>query len=140
MEHHYSPSYPIDTGETPYISQHNLLLGSIIVSFPQSLETLQVGKGFKGLEAVISVIAVIIIDEYFDETRVIMMGAFGVTCLIYILDPAISGFFAGINWHYVFMIKIPVALIVVIFKVDPEIEFRINDFKPSKKLFRSPTF
>lgn len=89
------------------------LLGTIIVSFSQSFEILLVGRALQGLGAVLSVLAVTIIGDYFDETRGAMLGAFGVVIsLTYALGPAISGFFAGINWHYIFMINIPVALIV----------------------------
>lgn len=89
------------------------LLGSIIVSFSHSFELLLVGRALQGLGAVLSVLAVTIIGDYFDETRGTILGAFGVVIsLTYALGPAISGFFAGINWHYVFMINIPVALIV----------------------------
>lgn len=89
------------------------LLGSIIISFSHSFELLLVGRALQGLGAVLSVLAVTIIGDYFDETRGTILGAFGVVIsLTYALGPAISGFFAGINWHYVFMINIPVALIV----------------------------
>lgn len=89
------------------------LMGTIVVSFSQSFEMLLIGRALQGLGAVLSVLAVTIIGDYFDETRGTILGAFGVVIsLTYALGPAISGFFAGINWHYVFMINIPVALVV----------------------------
>jgi len=89
------------------------LLGSIIVSFTYSFEMLLIGRALQGLGAVLSVLAVTIIGDYFDETRGTILGAFGVVIsLTYALGPAISGFFAGINWHYVFVINIPVAIVV----------------------------
>ncbi|MFA0832870.1 MFS transporter [Methanobacterium formicicum] len=91
------------------------LLGTITVSFSQSFEILLIGRALQGLGAVLSVLAVTIIGDYFDETRGTILGAFGVVIsLTYALGPAIAGFFVDINWHYVFMINIPVALAVVL--------------------------
>ena len=66
----------------------------IIVSLSQSFETMLIGRALQGLGAVLSVLAVTIIGDYFDEPRGTILGAFGVTiALTYALGPAISGFF-----------------------------------------------
>jgi MFS family permease len=91
------------------------LLGTLIVSFSESFEMLLIGRALQGIGAVLSVLAITIIGDYFDETRGTILGAFGVIiALVYALGPAISGFLVNFGWHWVFVINIPVAAIVVI--------------------------
>jgi len=91
------------------------LLGTLIVSFSQSFEMLLIGRALQGIGAVLSVLAITIIGDYFDESRGTILGAFGVIiALVYALGPAISGFMVGFGWHWVFIINIPVAALVVL--------------------------
>ncbi|MCC7551866.1 MAG: MFS transporter [Methanobacterium sp.] len=91
------------------------LVGTLIVSFSQSFEMLLIGRALQGIGAVLSVLAITIIGDYFDETRGTILGAFGVIiALVYALGPAISGFLVNFGWHWVFIINIPVAAIVVL--------------------------
>ena len=91
------------------------LFGTLIVAFSQSFEMLLVGRALQGIGAVLSVLAITIIGDYFDESRGTILGAFGVIiALVYALGPAISGFLVGFGWHWVFIINIPVAAMVVI--------------------------
>jgi MFS family permease len=91
------------------------LLGTLIVAFSQSFEMLLIGRALQGIGAVLSVLAITMIGDYFDETRGTILGAFGVIiALVYALGPAISGFLVNFGWHWVFIINIPVAVIVVL--------------------------
>lgn len=91
------------------------LLGTLTVSFSQSFEMLLIGRALQGMGAVLSVLAITIIGDYFDENRGTILGAFGVViALVYALGPAISGFLVDFGWHWVFIINIPVAAIVVL--------------------------
>jgi MFS family permease len=91
------------------------LLGTLIVVFSQSFEMLLIGRSLQGIGAVLSVLAITIIGDYFDETRGTILGAFGVIiALVYALGPAISGFLVNYGWHLIFAINVPVAAIVVI--------------------------
>ncbi|MCC7558612.1 MAG: MFS transporter, partial [Methanobacteriaceae archaeon] len=89
--------------------------GTLIVVFSQSFEMLLIGRSLQGIGAVLSVLAITIIGDYFDETRGTILGAFGVIiALVYALGPAISGFLVNYGWHLIFAINVPVAAIVVI--------------------------
>jgi Arabinose efflux permease len=91
------------------------LFGTLIVAFSQSFEMLLIGRALQGIGAVLSVLAITIIGDYFDESRGTILGAFGVIiALVYALGPAISGFLVDFGWHWVFIINIPVAALVVI--------------------------
>lgn len=91
------------------------LIGTLAVAFSQSFEMLLVGRALQGVGAVLSVLAITIIGDYFDESRGTILGAFGVIiALVYALGPAISGFLVSYNWHWIFMVNIPVAAIVVL--------------------------
>lgn len=91
------------------------LVGTLIVSFSASFEMLLIGRALQGIGAVLSVLAITIIGDYFDETRGTILGAFGVIiALVYALGPAISGSLVNFGWHWVFIINIPVAAIVVL--------------------------
>lgn len=91
------------------------LIGTIIVAFSQSFEMLLIGRALQGVGAVLSVLAITIIGDYFDETRGTILGAFGlIIALVYALGPAISGFLVTFSWHWVFIINIPVAAIVTL--------------------------
>jgi len=91
------------------------LVGTLVVSFSQSFEMLLIGRALQGIGAVLSVLAITIIGDYFEETRGTILGAFGVIiALVYALGPAISGFLVNFGWHWVFIINIPVAAIVVL--------------------------
>lgn len=91
------------------------LLGTSIVAFSSSFTILLLGRALQGIGAVLSVLAITIIGDYFDETRGTILGVFGVIiALVYALGPAISGFLVDYNWHWVFIINIPVAAIVVL--------------------------
>ena len=91
------------------------LIGTVIVAFSSSFEMLLIGRALQGIGAVLSVLAITIIGDYFDETRGTILGAFGVIiALVYALGPAISGFLVSFNWHWVFIINIPVAAIVLL--------------------------
>jgi len=91
------------------------LLGTLTVAFSQSFEMLLIGRALQGIGAVLSVLAITIIGDYFDETRGTILGAFGVIiALVYALGPAISGTLVNYGWHLVFIINIPVAAAVVL--------------------------
>lgn len=91
------------------------LLGTLIVVFSQSFEMLLIGRSLQGIGAVLSVLAITIIGDYFDENRGTILGAFGVIiALVYALGPAISGFLVNYGWHLIFAINVPVATIVII--------------------------
>lgn len=90
------------------------LIGTLTVTFSQSFEILLIGRALQGVGAVLSVLAITIIGDYFDETRGTILGAFGVIiALVYALGPAISGFLVSYDWHWIFAVNIPVAAIVV---------------------------
>jgi len=91
------------------------LFGTVTAAFSQSFEMLLIGRVFQGIGAVLSVLAITIIGDYFDETRGTILGAFGVIiALVYSLGPAISGFLVNYSWHWVFIINIPLAAAVVL--------------------------
>ena len=91
------------------------LVGTIIVAFSQSFEILLIGRALQGVGAVLSVLAITIIGDYFDETRGTILGAFGLMiALVYAFGPVISGFLVTFSWHLVFFINIPVAAIVTL--------------------------
>ena len=90
------------------------LVGLLIVVFSQSYEMLLIGRALQGIEAVLSVLAITIIGDYFDETRGTILGAFGVIiAFVYALGPAISGFLVNFSWNWVFIINISVAVVVI---------------------------
>lgn len=91
------------------------LLGTLIAAFSNSFEVLIIGRALQGIGAVLSVLAITIIGDYFDETRGTILGVFGVIiALVYALGPVISGFLITFGWHWIFLINVPVALIVVL--------------------------
>jgi MFS family permease len=91
------------------------LLGTTIAAFSNSFEVLIFGRALQGIGAVLSVLAITIIGDYFDETRGTILGAFGVIiAIVYAIGPAISGFLVTFGWHWIFMINVPVAFIVVL--------------------------
>jgi MFS family permease len=90
------------------------LIGTLTVAFSQSFEILLIGRALQGVGAVLSVLAITIIGDYFDESRGTILGVFGVIlALVYALGPAISGFLVSYDWHWIFIVNIPVAAIVV---------------------------
>jgi len=84
------------------------------VVFLQSYEMLLIGRALQGIGAVLSVLTITIIGDYFDETRGTILGAFRVIiAFLYALRLAISGFLVNFGWNWVFIINISVAVVVI---------------------------
>ena len=89
------------------------LAGLLIVVLSRSFELFLVGRALQGIGAGISVLAIILIGDHFTENRGTVLGIFGVVVsMVYAVGPMISGFLINFNWHYVFAINIPVALVL----------------------------
>ncbi len=91
------------------------LVGLLIVVFSTSYSMLLVGRAIEGIGAVLSVLAIILIGDYFKERRGIVLGVYGVIiAVVYAVGPLIAGFLVTYSWKWIFIINIPVAAITVL--------------------------
>lgn len=92
----------------------SFLAGTIIVTVSQSFPVFLSGRALQGIGATLSFISIIIIGDNFTEKRGTVLGIFGVVIgIVYAAGPLISGYLVTIDWHYVFVLNIPVAAVVV---------------------------
>jgi EmrB/QacA subfamily drug resistance transporter len=94
-------------------------LGSIICGSADSMAQLLIGRGVQGIGAGgLMPIALVIIGETFPlEQRAKVQSLIGPMMILpQLIGPTIGGYFVGnLNWHWLFLINIPVAVVAVAF-------------------------
>ncbi|WP_435169201.1 MDR family MFS transporter [Paenibacillus glycanilyticus] len=94
-------------------------LGSIVCGSADSMAQLLIGRGIQGIGAGgLMPIALVIIGESFPlEQRAKVQSLIGPLMILpQLIGPTIGGYFVGnLNWHWLFLINIPVAVIAVAF-------------------------
>lgn len=91
----------------------SFLAGLIIVVLSGSFEMFLFGRALQGIGAGVSVLAIVLIGDHFTGNRGTVLGIFGVVIsLVYAAGPLIAGSLINFNWHYVFAVNIPVAIIL----------------------------
>ncbi|WP_219833901.1 MDR family MFS transporter [Paenibacillus sp. R14(2021)] len=91
------------------------MTGSIVSGLAGSMTMLLVGRGIQGIGAggLMPLALVIIGDTYPLEQRAKIQSLFGPLMILpQLLGPTVGGYMVGhVNWHWVFLINIPVGLI-----------------------------
>jgi EmrB/QacA subfamily drug resistance transporter len=90
-------------------------LGSIVCGLASSMTVLLIGRGIQGIGAggLMPLAMVIIGDTYPLEQRAKIQSLVGPMMIIpQLLGPTLGGYFVGhLNWHWVFLINIPVGIL-----------------------------
>lgn len=93
--------------------------GSIVCGMATSMTMLLAGRGIQGIGAggLMPLALVIIGDTYPLEQRAKIQSLFGPLMILpQLLGPTVGGYIVGnVNWHWVFLINIPIGLIAAIF-------------------------
>lgn len=94
------------------------MLGSVICGFADSMTVLLVGRGIQGIGAGgLMPLAMIIIGDTFPlEQRAKVQSMVGPMLILpQLLGPTVGGYFVShINWHWIFLINLPVGLITAL--------------------------
>ncbi|MFC5649649.1 MDR family MFS transporter [Paenibacillus solisilvae] len=95
------------------------MTGSIVSGLAPSMTMLLVGRGIQGIGAggLMPLALVIIGDTYPLEQRAKIQSLFGPMMILpQLLGPTVGGYMVGhVNWHWVFLINIPIGLIAAAF-------------------------
>lgn len=102
-----------------YLSCMGLFItGSIVCGIAPSMTVLLIGRGIQGIGAggLMPLALVIIGDAYPLEQRAKIQSLFGPMMIVpQLLGPTVGGYLVGhVNWHWVFLINIPVGLIAAL--------------------------
>ncbi len=92
-------------------------LGSLVVIFSYSFNLIVIGRGIQGFGSggFFPVATAVIGDTFPKEKQGSALGILGaVYGLAFILGPVIGGLFLLINWHWVFVINLPMSLALII--------------------------
>jgi EmrB/QacA subfamily drug resistance transporter len=92
-------------------------LGSLIVAVSQSYTLVLVGRAVQGFGAggIFPVATAVIGDTFPPEKRGSALGLIGaVFGVAFLLGPIIGGLLLNANWHWLFYINLPIALVIVI--------------------------
>nr|AIA10429.1 major Facilitator Superfamily [uncultured bacterium] len=91
------------------------ITGSVVSGLADSMTMLLVGRGIQGIGAggLMPLALVIIGDTYPLEQRAKIQSLFGPLMILpQLLGPTVGGYMVGhVNWHWVFLINIPVGLL-----------------------------
>ncbi|BBH24582.1 MFS transporter [Paenibacillus baekrokdamisoli] len=91
------------------------IVGSIVSGMASSMTMLLVGRGIQGIGAggLMPLALVIIGDTYPLEQRAKIQSLFGPMMILpQLLGPTVGGYLVGhVNWHWVFLINIPIGII-----------------------------
>jgi EmrB/QacA subfamily drug resistance transporter len=94
------------------------IAGSIVCGLAPSMTVLLIGRGIQGIGAggLMPIALAIIGDSYPLEKRAKIQSLFGPMMIIpQLLGPTVGGYLVGhVNWHWVFLINIPVGLIAAL--------------------------
>lgn len=91
------------------------LTGLVIVALSNSFGMFLFGRALEGIGATVSVLAIVLIGDHFTGNRGTVLGVFGVVIgIVYAAGPLISGFLINSDWHYVFALNIPVAILLAV--------------------------
>ncbi|WP_246072937.1 MDR family MFS transporter [Paenibacillus dokdonensis] len=117
-----------------YLSCMGLFIaGSIVCGLAPSMTVLLIGRGIQGIGAggLMPIALVIIGDAYPLEQRAKIQSLFGPMMIVpQLLGPTVGGYLVGhVNWHWVFLINIPVGLIAALVLGVGMRESRINEKK-----------
>jgi EmrB/QacA subfamily drug resistance transporter len=91
-------------------------LGSLIVALSSDFITLLVGRAIQGFGSggIFPVAGAVIGDTFPEENRGSALGLIGaVFGIAFIIGPAIAGVLLLLSWHWLFIVNIPVAAIVI---------------------------
>ncbi|MFC5530069.1 MDR family MFS transporter [Cohnella yongneupensis] len=95
------------------------ICGSIVCGMASSMTMLLAGRGIQGIGAggLMPLALVIIGDTYPLEQRAKVQSLFGPLMILpQLLGPTVGGYIVGnVNWHWVFLINIPIGLIAAAF-------------------------
>jgi EmrB/QacA subfamily drug resistance transporter len=95
------------------------ITGSIVSGLASSMTMLLVGRGIQGIGAggLMPLALVIIGDTYPLEQRAKIQSLFGPMMILpQLLGPTVGGYLVGhVNWHWVFLINIPIGLTAAVF-------------------------
>ncbi len=93
-------------------------LGSLIIVFSTSYQFLLVGRAIQGLGSggIFPVASAIIGDTFPMERQGSALGMIGaVFGIAFIIGPIIGGILLLWSWHYIFLINIPIAIVIIFF-------------------------
>jgi len=91
-------------------------IGSLVVALSPSFTILLVGRAIQGFGAggIFPVASAVIGDTFPEENRGSALGLIGaVFGIAFIIGPALAGVLLLFNWHWLFIINIPIAAIVI---------------------------
>ena len=91
--------------------------GSLIVALSPNFSALLVGRSIQGFGAggIFPVASAVIGDSFPEEKRGSALGLIGaVFGIAFIIGPALAGVLLLLSWHWLFIINIPIALIIVL--------------------------
>ncbi len=90
--------------------------GSLIVSLSPNFTTLIVGRSIQGFGAggIFPVASAVIGDTFPEDKRGSALGLIGaVFGIAFIIGPAIAGVLLLLSWHWLFIINIPIAVVII---------------------------
>lgn len=94
------------------------MLGSIVCGIAPSMAVLLIGRGIQGIGAggLMPLALVIIGETYPLEQRAKIQSLFGPLMILpQLLGPTVGGYIVGnVNWHWVFLINIPVGIVAAL--------------------------
>ncbi|MDR3626076.1 MAG: MFS transporter [Ignavibacteriaceae bacterium] len=93
-------------------------IGSLVVALSSNFTVLLVGRAIQGFGAggIFPVASAVIGDTFPEENRGSALGLIGaVFGIAFIIGPALAGVLLLFSWHWLFIINIPIALIVIYF-------------------------
>ncbi len=100
-------------------------VGSLIVALSPSFSVLILGRAIQGFGAggIFPVASAVIGDTFPEDKRGGALGLIGaVFGIAFIIGPAIAGLLLMLSWHWLFLVNIPIALVVIFmsFKLLPD--------------------
>ncbi|MGD1005918.1 MAG: MFS transporter [Ignavibacteriaceae bacterium] len=91
-------------------------LGSLVVALSSNFSILLAGRAVQGFGAggIFPVASAVIGDTFPEENRGSALGLIGaVFGIAFIIGPAIAGVLLLLNWHWLFIINVPIAAVVI---------------------------
>ena len=95
-------------------------IGSLIVALSPSFAVLIVGRAVQGFGAggIFPVASAVIGDTFPEEKRGGALGLIGaVFGIAFIIGPALAGLLLMLSWHWLFLVNIPIALVIILMSI-----------------------